>query len=90
MADRYPAAELTAFAGALLGGAGLEEEKAQAVAEILVEGDLLGHNTPGLLLRAGCLTDFGKSGMTQARGPREAAAGSIFISDSKVRFGRER
>lgn len=73
MTDRFPAAELTAFAGALLGRAGLEEEKAQTVAEILIEGDLLGHNTHGLALLAGYLTDIEKGAMTRAGEPRVIA-----------------
>lgn len=49
---RYPAAELNAFALALLRAAGMEEAIAEAVARTLVEGDLLGHDTHGLALLA--------------------------------------
>ncbi|MBW8271237.1 Ldh family oxidoreductase [Caldovatus aquaticus] len=45
---RYDAAELRRCAAALLGAAGLPPDKAEAVADILVEGDLLGHDTHGL------------------------------------------
>ena len=45
---RHAAGELLAFATALLARAGLPDERAQAVAEVLLEGDLLGHTTHGL------------------------------------------
>jgi LDH2 family malate/lactate/ureidoglycolate dehydrogenase len=47
---RYHAHDLRRFAAALLQRAGLEPEKAEAVAEVLVEADLLGHTTHGLQL----------------------------------------
>jgi LDH2 family malate/lactate/ureidoglycolate dehydrogenase len=47
---RYPVQTLLDFAGALLVAAGLPVDKAVAVADILVEGDLMGHNTHGLAL----------------------------------------
>jgi L-lactate dehydrogenase len=49
---RFDAAELRAFATRLLEGAGLAEDKARVVAEVLLEGDLLGHTTHGLDLLA--------------------------------------
>jgi LDH2 family malate/lactate/ureidoglycolate dehydrogenase len=45
---RYRPDDLTRFATQLLLRAGLDDNKAQAVAGILVEGDLLGHDTHGL------------------------------------------
>ncbi len=45
---RYPYADLLAFATTLLSTAGLDNAKATAVAEILLEGDLMGHDTHGL------------------------------------------
>ncbi|WP_326534007.1 Ldh family oxidoreductase [Pseudorhodoferax sp.] len=45
---RLPAAEALQAAQALLRAAGLDEEKAAAVARRLVEGDLLGHRSHGL------------------------------------------
>ena len=44
----YRHTDLIHFAKQLLLNAGLSDDKAQAVADILVEGDLLGHNTHGL------------------------------------------
>lgn len=46
----FPAEALTRFAIALLQRAGLPVDKAVDVAEVLVEGDLLGHDTHGLQL----------------------------------------
>ncbi len=48
MSDRYDAAGLRDFAAALFRHAGMEAEKAEVVADVLVEGDLLGHDTHGL------------------------------------------
>jgi LDH2 family malate/lactate/ureidoglycolate dehydrogenase len=47
---RYSVQSLSGFADALLRAAGLPADKAAAVAEILVEGDLMGHTTHGLAL----------------------------------------
>jgi len=50
MTDRYDAADLCRFATFLFEEAGLDTEKAHITADILVEGDLLGHTTHGLAL----------------------------------------
>lgn len=64
--QRYPAARLREFAQALLAGAGLPAERAQVVAEVLVEGDLLGHDTHGLALLAPYLVEIGRGSMAVA------------------------
>lgn len=69
MADRYAADELIAFAETLLVRAGLDLDKAQATAEILVEGDLLGHDTHGLALLGAYLDDVEKGKMTRTGEP---------------------
>ena len=69
MSDRYPVPALVEFAQALLHGAGLHADKAAVVAEILVEGDLLGHTTHGLALLAGYLGELERGTMTKAGGP---------------------
>lgn len=66
---RYRHTDLINFAHALLTAAGLEKEKAQAVAEILVEGDLMGHTTHGLALLPGYLTEIGSGSMLKLGGP---------------------
>ncbi|TCZ59854.1 Ldh family oxidoreductase [Roseicella aquatilis] len=50
MTDRWDAAALRAFAATLFERGGMEEEKAATVADVLVEGDLMGHDTHGLAL----------------------------------------
>ncbi len=50
MTERYAATALTDLATALLRCAGLDDDKAAVTAEVLVEGDLLGHTTHGLAL----------------------------------------
>ena len=46
----FAAADLIAFAHAALSASGLPEDRSRAVAETLVEGDLMGHTTHGLQL----------------------------------------
>ncbi|WP_137176704.1 Ldh family oxidoreductase [Roseomonas sp. AR75] len=50
MAARHGAAALLRFATECARAAGLPEEKARDLAEVLVEGDLMGHDTHGLAL----------------------------------------
>ena len=64
---RYEATELVAWAAQLLGAAGLESGRAEAVAGILVEGDLLGHTTHGLALLGPYLREL-ESGSMAATG----------------------
>jgi LDH2 family malate/lactate/ureidoglycolate dehydrogenase len=61
---RYPTQALQEFARDLLIGAGLEHDMASVVAEVLVEGDLLGHDTHGLALLASYLREIDAGTMT--------------------------
>jgi LDH2 family malate/lactate/ureidoglycolate dehydrogenase len=70
---RYAVPALLTFATQLLLRAGLDADKARDVAEILVEGDLLGHNTHGLALLAGYLGEIEKGAMTKSGEPRVLA-----------------
>ncbi|MEN9633217.1 MAG: hypothetical protein RL077_1621 [Verrucomicrobiota bacterium] len=70
---RYAAADLISFAGDLLEKAGLERSKAEAVAVILVEGDLLGHTTHGLALLPAYLGEIANGGMTRTGEPEVVA-----------------
>ncbi len=70
---RYAAPVLVTFARDLLQRAGLEADKARDVAEILVEGDLLGHTTHGLALLAGYLAEIEKGAMTKSGAPHVLA-----------------
>jgi len=63
-APLYSAAALTAFATALLRKAGLDAGKAETVAAILVEADLMGHTTHGLQLLPGYLQSLAAGAMT--------------------------
>ena len=66
MTVRYSRTVLTQFASTLLERAGLEAPIAHDVAEVLVEGDLLGHDTHGLALLAPYLGEIEKGGMTRS------------------------
>jgi len=55
---RYGAAALVEFGKALLIAAGMPRERAADVADILVEGDLLGHDTHGLQLLPAYLSNI--------------------------------
>ena len=65
----YPVGELLGFATALFQHAGLDSDKAGTVAEILVEGDLLGHTTHGLALAAPYLAALDAGSMTPKGDP---------------------
>ncbi len=65
---RYDARQLIDFARALSDQAGLNPTIGQAVAEVLVEGDLLGHDTHGLHLLAGYLREL-DAGTMARKGP---------------------
>jgi LDH2 family malate/lactate/ureidoglycolate dehydrogenase len=69
----YCAEALTDFAAALLQAAGLDEDKAGAVAQILVEADLMGHTTHGLALLAPYLRELEAGTMTREGEPRVVA-----------------
>ena len=73
MTDRYDAAALGAFAASLFRHAGLDHDKARVTAEILVEGDLLGHSTHGLAL-LGAYLDQAQSGRMAGTGAPEIVA----------------
>lgn len=60
---RYDSGELIRFAVALLDALRMDPQASQAVAEVLVEGDLLGHDTHGLALLAGYLGELERGAM---------------------------
>jgi LDH2 family malate/lactate/ureidoglycolate dehydrogenase len=63
MAARYAADALRSTAVALLGAAGMDAAFARDVATVLVEGDLLGHDTHGLALLAPYLAELERGSM---------------------------
>ena len=70
MTDRYPSQDLLRFATALLERAGLDHDKALTVADVLLEGDLLGHDTHGLHLLAPYLKELEQGAMEKTGKPR--------------------
>ena len=70
MTTRYNAESLIVFARSLLGKVDLPAERAAAVADILVEGDLMGHTTHGLQLLAPYLKELSEGGMFAAGEPK--------------------
>jgi L-lactate dehydrogenase len=73
MTPRYADAALTRFAADTLRRAGMETAKADAVADVLVEGDLLGHTTHGLLLLPMYLAEIESKQMAVAGQPKVLA-----------------
>lgn len=73
MNPRYLASQLIPFSAELLQAAGLDADKARVVAEVLTEGDLLGHTTHGLALLAPYLSELEKGTMTKSGEPRVIA-----------------
>lgn len=70
---RYGAAELLGLAERLLRAAGMAEPIAGDVAQVLLEGDLLGHDTHGLNLLAGYLAELAAGRMRAAGDPEVLA-----------------
>ena len=77
MSDRYDSAALVEFANGLLMAAGVDAPIARDVAEVLVEGDLLGHDTHGLALLPGYLGELEKGAMRGRGMPRVIAERSV-------------
>ena len=69
VSSRYRADALVMFAAALLEKAGLARDRARTVADVLVEGDLLGHDTHGLDQLAGYLREIEEGRMALSGEP---------------------
>src|SRR6185503_4003051 len=65
----HRAEDLLAYATALLRAAGLPDDRAHVVADVLLESDLLGHTTHGLDMLAGYLTDLDAGRMAKTGEP---------------------
>ena len=65
----YDPIELKQFAQSLLQAAGLPDDKAVCVAEVLLEGDLLGHTTHGLALLSPYLSEIQSGAMKKNGDP---------------------
>jgi L-lactate dehydrogenase len=68
-AVRFRAEDLLLFGKSLLVSAGLSEDRAQDVAEVLLEGDLLGHTTHGFHLLPLYLKSLAEGGMEKRGEP---------------------
>jgi LDH2 family malate/lactate/ureidoglycolate dehydrogenase len=71
---RYGANDLLAFGEALLSASGLDNAMAHDVAMVLLEGDLLGHNTHGLALLPAYLAELDKGTMAKSGAPTVVSA----------------
>lgn len=72
---RYAASDCVTFAAELLKHAGLSDDRAVTMAQILVEADLMGHTTHGLNLLAAYLRELEADTMTKVGNP-------VVISDN--------
>lgn len=63
MTARYDAEALITFGAALFAGAGMPADRAEVAARLLVEADLMGHDTHGLNLAPGYLDALATGGM---------------------------
>lgn len=86
MSQKYPAENLIAFAENLLAKAGLERDKARVVAEVLVEGDLLGHTTHGLHQLGSYLADVRTGQMATSGEPRVVADFPVAVTWDGMRL----
>lgn len=82
---RFDRAELLTFAETLLTRAGMDADKAAVTAEVLVEGDMIGHETHGLQLMhwyIECLQD----GSLNGTGQHEVVSdkGAAFVWDGRL------
>jgi LDH2 family malate/lactate/ureidoglycolate dehydrogenase len=81
---RYQAGALVDFAARLLERTGLAAERARIVAEILVEGDLLGHDTHGLALLPPYLKEIETGQMALAGEPETVSdRGAVVTWDGR-------
>lgn len=81
---RFAAEPLRAFAQTLLIRAGMPPDKAASVAEILLEGDLLGHRTHGLQLLPNYLQEIAAGDMTLEGEPEVLAdQGAVLTWDGR-------
>lgn len=85
---RYPRDELTDFVSRLFAAAGMEPDKGRLVAEILIEADMMGHDTHGLQLCAAYLEDLQSGEMTAAGEPEVLSdKGAAVVWDGGWRSG---
>lgn len=82
MPPRYTVASLRHLAEALFTAAGMDAGKAQAVAEVLVTGDMVGQRTHGMALCPQYLEQIEKGLMGKTGGPEVVRdSGAVFVWD---------
>lgn len=88
MADRYDASALTAYCADLFAGLGMPAERARTVGGLLVEADLMGHDTHGLAQAPGYLGDL-EAGRMAADGDPAVVAdrGGVLTWDGRYLSG---
>ena len=85
MSARYAAGALRSFAAQLLEKTGLAAERAAVVADVLVEADLLGHDTHGLDMLARYLDQLADGRMAREGEPETLNdRGSALTWDGRV------
>lgn len=75
--SRYRVADLVDHAAALFAASGMPADRSRIVGEILVEADLMGHDTHGLQLAPGYLKNLASGGIAATGDPE-------FVSDRKA------
>lgn len=82
---RIPEPQLTALASAILTAAGLEDALARTTAEVLVEGDMIGHDTHGVGLLPWYVAELAAGNMARAGRPRVVSdRGAAFVWDGRL------
>jgi len=83
-AARFDYKTLLAFATALGTKAGLAPERAEVVARVLLEGDLMGHTTHGLAMLSGTLANLEKGSVRKTGNPEVISdRGSAVVWDGQ-------
>jgi LDH2 family malate/lactate/ureidoglycolate dehydrogenase len=81
---RIPADDLTAFARRLLTAAGMEDDLARVTAEVLVEGDMIGHDTHGVGLLPWYVAEIEAGHLATAGRPEVVTdRGATFVWDGR-------
>ena len=81
-AQLYPVASLVSLASELFAAAGMDDDKAQRVAKVLVTGDMVGQRTHGMALCAAYIEQIDK-GLMSLHGEPEVVrdSGSVLVWD---------
>ena len=82
---RVPADDLTSLAKGLLQAGGMEEDLARVTAEVLVEGDMIGHDTHGVGLLPWYLAEIAAGNLATTGRPEVVSdRGAAFVWDGRL------